>query len=102
MRIRVFDDNAADNAARKLYHVDWKQEVVSSVEGQEVVHITPAIDAAFVPFDDYNPGDTVGLNVGDICGPELSGATQRIDGFDVAVSADGLGTVSELQTIQDA
>jgi hypothetical protein len=101
MRIRVFDDNAADNAARKLYHVLWKEEVRGSVNGQEIVHITPAADCVFEPFVDYMPGDTVGVNIGDHGGPELIGATQRVDGFDVSVDLDGVGQVSELQTLQD-
>lgn len=101
MRIRTFDDDAA-SSARPLYHELWKEEVSSTVEGREIVHITPSIDASYQPFADYNPGDTIGINIADICGPVLSGAKQRIDGFDVAVGADGVGVVSEFQTLQDA
>jgi len=86
----------------KLYHVLWKEEVRGSVDGQEVAHITPTANCQFEPFSDYNPGDTISMNIGDICGPELTEATQRIDGFDVAVGTDGVGEVSELQTLQDA
>ncbi len=100
--IQVFDDNANDNANRKLWHEVWKQDVVSSVEGQEDVHITPAANCEFEPFDDYNPGDSVEINVDDSCGPELVGAVQRIDGFDVSVGLDGFGDVGELQSIQDS
>lgn len=102
MRIRIFDDNADDNADRKLYHEVWKQDVVSSVEGQEVIHITPTADADAQPFRDYSPGDSVGFNISDRCGPAVSGGLQRVDAFDVTVGVDGLGLVSEFQTIQDA
>jgi hypothetical protein len=101
MRIRTFDDDSA-NDARPLYHELWKEEVASSVDGRELVNITPSADAPFQPFDDYEPGHTIAINIADTCGPELVGATQRIDGFDVAVNADGLGVVSEFQTLQDS
>jgi hypothetical protein len=101
MRIRTFDDDSASDA-RPLYHELWKEEVASSVDGQELVKATPSSDAPYQPWDDYGPGDTVAINISELCGPELVGATQRIDGFDVAVGLDGLGVVSALQTLQDS
>ena len=65
------------------------------------LEITPSNDAPFEPFDDYNPGDTVALNITGV-GPTLTAATQRIDGFDVTVGLDGTGEVSVFQTLQDS
>lgn len=100
MRIRTFDEDGA-NDARPLYHELWKEEVASSVDGREIVKITPKTGAPFQPFDDYLPGDTIAINISELCGEVLDGATQRIDSFEVGVGLDGVGTVSPLQTLQD-
>jgi hypothetical protein len=100
MRIRTIDDDGA-STLRAGWHEVWKEEVRSSVDGQEIIKVTPTVDCAFQPFRDYMPGDTVGLNIGDDCGPELTGGTQRLDGFEVTVNDDGAAIVGELLTLQE-
>jgi hypothetical protein len=48
------------------------------------------------PFDDYDIGDLIKVNLGDVFGPAVANQTQRVYGFDVDLDTDGVERVSEL------
>lgn len=102
---KIFDDTDIESSARKLFHQLFKNEVQLRVKPRELLYVTPAAGAGcpFRPFIDYGVGDTVTVNASDIVGPAISGAKQRIYGFDVQINEDGVERVSELiASAQDA
>lgn len=96
MVIRVYDSNADEVSARPLFTEVWKREVERNVVPEDLLFVTPAANVGPQPFADYNPGDTVALNTSGIIGPAIEDGPQRIQGYDVEVSEDGVGRVSEL------
>lgn len=96
--IKVFDSLGIENTVRPLWQAHWKTAVTLRVQPRQLLQITPAAGdgCPFKPFDDYNIGDTVGVNVADIVGPELVEGTQRLYGYDLTQEQDKVERVSAL------
>jgi hypothetical protein len=97
MELKVLDDNDFESSARKMFHQLWKNEVKLRVNPRELLFITPAAGTGspFRPFIDYNLGDLITTDAADIVGPAITGAFQRLYGFDLNEDQDGVERVSE-------
>ena len=62
----------------------------------ELLYVTPQTGVAPEPFDDYDIGDLVTVNLGTVFGPAVVSGVQRVYGFDVDLDTDGVERVSEL------
>lgn len=103
MDVQQFDIAATKDSpdwatAMKLWHQLWKQSVLLHVNPRELLYVTPApgTGSVYRPFVDYMLGDVVSVNASSIVGPAISGADQRIYGFDIGIDANGVERVSEL------
>lgn len=103
MDVKIYDSTELESGSRQLWHRLWEEEVAVRVNPREMVYVTPQAyeSGGFRPFIDYNIGDVVGINAADIVGPAISGAMQRIYGFDVSQDKDGVERVAELLTTAD-
>lgn len=95
--IEIFDDNDNDNAARQMYLRLWQQIFLLRSLPKELLQVTPHTDAPYEPFVDYDLGDTFQANSGgNALGFDLSGAVQRVYGFDVMPDDSGTEKMGEL------
>jgi hypothetical protein len=101
MQIRTFDQDGVFSV-KPLYLALWNAEQGLRVDPRFTLHITPAADEAalFEPFDDYDVGDLVTVNVGADFGVAVAGV-QRVYGFDVEWDRNGVEKVSGLLTAED-
>jgi hypothetical protein len=103
MALRIFDSLGTESSSRPMYIAAWNAEQGLRIEPRDMLFLTPAPDekALFAPFTDYDVGDLTAVNVGGDFGLTLAEA-QRIYGFDVTWSREGVQRVSELITSADA
>lgn len=104
MQIREFDSVGRENdpAIRPLYIAGWNAEQGYRVEPRDMLFLTPNPDAkaVFEPYDDYNVGDLVAVNVGGDFGVNIA-AVQRVYGWSVEWDREGVERVSELLVSAD-
>jgi hypothetical protein len=99
-----FYDAEDHTGARKLFEALWQTEVLLRSQGRELLTITPHSDrgSPFLPFEDYYLHDTIRVNASAAkLGVAIAGA-QRIYGFDVKPSRDGVEEMGELIASADA
>jgi hypothetical protein len=95
MDIRIYD-SGQENADRDLFIKLRAAEIAQRAFPLELLYVTPQTGLAPDPFDDYNIGDLIKVNLGDVFGPAVANQTQRVYGFDVDLDSDGVERVSEL------
>ncbi len=106
MEHRIMDETGLETERdfeatyRKLLRRLWEGEAKIRYKPRELLKITPSAAAPYQPFDNYNPGDNVGVNVGDALGITISGS-QVCYGFDVMPDGEGVERMSSLVTSAD-
>lgn len=107
MEHRIMDESGLEREQdfeatyRKLLRKLWEGEQKIRVKPRELLHITPHAAAPYEPFDDYNPGDNVGVNVSaDKLGVGIAGS-QVCYGFDVMPDLEGVERMGQLVTSAD-
>lgn len=105
IQIRIKDSIGSESSSRPLYLADYNAELGLRLLPRKLLYITPSIDTAskpvlFEPFDDYDVGDEVAMNISRL-GLSLA-AKQKIHGFDVEWDRNGVERVSEFLTSAEA
>lgn len=102
--MRVYDTEPA-NSVRWLFHALFNTEMALRVGPRELVAVVPSTDCEFKPWDDYDIGDIVAVNLAKTVGPPTltdPRAKMRIYGFDVDVDVNGVESVTTIYNSADA
>lgn len=102
--MRPYDSDAA-NTVRWLFHALFNTEMALRLGPRELVAVIPSADCPFKPWDHYDIGDIVEVNLAKTVGPPTDGdpaAKMRIYGFDVDVDVNGVESVTTIYNSADA
>lgn len=97
MDVSIYDDGSAENARRPLFERLWQNEFLFRSLPREMFKFTPIASAPYLPFENYNLGDTIRVNAGgNVLGFNMSGVSQRVYGFDVMPDNEGVERLGEI------
>lgn len=102
--VRTYDSEPT-NTVRWLFHALFNTELALRVGPRELIALVPSTECPFKPWDHYDIGDIVAVNLAQTVGPATLGdprAMQRIYGFDVEVDVNGVETVTTIYNSADA